>query len=81
MTIVHLGEIQGGKQGQRIVDVTQEWLRTFLSLGISNIEDECNNVSKKYRSIWNLRNKTDLMDEYGLHLTFEDGLSELESTF
>ena len=29
------------KHGQRIVDVNQEVLRTFLSLGISNIEDEC----------------------------------------
>jgi hypothetical protein len=53
----------------------------FFSLGVKNIQDEYNNVSNKYRIFWSLKPPTNLMGEYDLSVTYEDGLRELQPAF
>jgi hypothetical protein len=74
--------VQGGEKGQFVSSETQKILRKLLSIPLQRIEDECNKVAGKYRNLWNTKNSSDIMNEYGLpNTTYKDGLRELDPEF
>jgi hypothetical protein len=73
--------IEGGKIGHNIADRTQVLIADFFLLGIKRIEEECNKVSSKYLSLWEAMPSTDLLKEYHLNITYQDGCRELKPTF
>lgn len=81
MTPIFWDVTEGGEKGQRVAQSAKASINKFFNFGIINIENECNKVSNKYRSIWSSRQPTDLMSEYNLPITYEAGCKELEPHF
>ena len=69
-------------KGTRLARLLKNIFVHFLSLDITNIRNECNNLSNKYRALWGLKNPSDFMSEYGLpNTSFGDGIRELDPPF
>lgn len=82
LVTIQVRRVEGEDKGHKVSEVTQEHLCTFLSLDITNIRNECNNLSNKYRALWGLKNPSDFMSEYGLpNTSFGDGIRELDPPF
>ena len=50
LVTIQVRRVEGEDKGHKVSEVTQEHLCTFLSLDITNIRNECNNLSNKYRA-------------------------------
>ena len=74
-------KMEGGPLGLVVYNKVLNILNDFFSLPIQNIQDECNNVLKKYERIWDAKIPTNQMDEYGLKLSYLQGISELYPPF
>jgi hypothetical protein len=68
--------VEGGEIGSTVASSVE-----VFSLGVKNIQDECNNVANKYRILWSLKPPTNLMREYDLNVTYVDGRRELQPAF
>jgi hypothetical protein len=70
--------IEGGQKGQRVALVTELAINKFFSLGVSNIQNECNNVARLYSALWNTMPPEKKMSEYNLpYTTYTEGRSEI----
>ena len=81
MPTVSWKTVEGGEKGSIVALSVEVMVNKFFNLGVKNIQDECNNVSNKYRIFWSLKSRTDLMGGYNLSVTYRDGCRELESAF
>jgi hypothetical protein len=53
MPIVSYEIIEGGQKGQKVALATNLAINKFFSLGIVNVQNECNSVARRYRALWN----------------------------
>lgn len=82
MTFIQVIDTEGGEKGHIVRRETQRLLNKLLSLGVKNIENECNEVANRYRELWKDKNPNDSMTEFGLpHNKFSEGISELDPPF
>jgi hypothetical protein len=82
VTDIRVERVEGGDRGQIVSLETQKILNMLLSLGVENIQNECNSVANRYHNLWNKRNLTDFMTEYDLqHISYECGIRELYPPF
>ena len=74
-------QVEGNQKGLIVRLETQLAIDAFFGLGIINIQNECNEVAKKYRALWGSKPQTELMKEYYLDIPYSQGLRELEPTY
>jgi hypothetical protein len=74
--------IEGGKKGQKVAQATTLAINKFFSLGVANIQNECNSVTRRYRALWNMKPSEQKMSEYHLpNLTYAEGRNEILPDF
>lgn len=72
--------IEGDEKGQKIALVTESIITKFFSIGVKNVQNECNKVASKYRTMWSAKT-SHLMSEYHLLITYAEGCKELLPDF
>jgi hypothetical protein len=72
--------IEGGQKGQRVALATKLAVDKFFSLGVTKIQNECNNVARRYSALWNAKS-SELMSEYHFQITYTQGRSEIQPDF
>jgi hypothetical protein len=78
MPIVSYEIIEGGQKGQKVALATNLAINKFFSLGIVNVQNECNSVARRYRALWNTRPSEQKMSECHLQdTTYAQGISEI----
>jgi hypothetical protein len=74
--------IEGGQKGQRVAVATTLAINKFFSLGVVNIQNECNGVARRYCALWNTKPSEQKMSEYFLpDLTYAEGRNEILPDF
>jgi len=75
---IALGIIECGQKGQTAATVTNLTINKFFSLGVANIQNECNNVARRYSALWNMMPPEKKMSEYYLpETTYAEGRNEI----
>jgi hypothetical protein len=78
LPIISYEVIEGGQKGQEVVLATKFIVNKFFSLGVAKIQNECNNVTKRYCALWSTKPPEQKMSEYHLpDITYAQGKSEL----
>ena len=74
--------IEGGQKGQTVALATKLAINKFFSLGVANIQNECNNVARLYSALWNMKAPEQKMSEYHLpYTTYAEGRNEILPSF
>ena len=82
MPIISYEVIEGGQKGQKVAMATTLAINKFFSLGVVNIQNECNSVARRYRAVWNTKPSEQKMSEYHLQdTTYVQGISEILPDF
>ena len=79
MPIISYEEIEGGQKGQTVARATNLAINKFFSLGVTNIQNECNGVAKRYSALWNTKPSEQKMSEFDV--TYAQGKSEIQQDF
>jgi hypothetical protein len=61
--------IEGGQKGQKVAVATKLAVDKFFSFGVAKIQNECNNVARRYCALWNAKS-SELMSEYHFQITY-----------
>jgi hypothetical protein len=69
------------KKGEEVVKHGTATMEQFFSLGIKNVERECNKISHKYQNMWSKYQKEEKIKEYPIDVTYGKGLDELTLPF
>ena len=82
MPIISYEVIEGGQKGQTVALATNLATNKFFSLGVANIQNECNSVARRYCASWKTKPSEQKMSEYQLpDLTYAKGISEILPDF
>jgi hypothetical protein len=82
LPIIRYEVIEGGEKGQTVALATKLAINKFFSLGVPNIQNECNSVARRYRALWKTKPSEQKMSEYQLpDLTYAQGISEVLPDF
>lgn len=74
--------IEGGQKGQKVAQATNLAINKFFSLGVVNIQNECNTVARRYCALWNTKPLEQKMLEYRLpDVTYAQGINEILPDF
>ena len=63
--------------GQKVAQATKSAVDKFFSFGVTKIQNECNNVARRYCALWNAKS-SELMSEYHFQITYAQGGSEIQ---
>jgi hypothetical protein len=74
-----LEAIEGGDDGKKVALATEDVITRFFTIGIRNIENECNKVSSKYYPMWSAKASEPMTECLGI--TYGEGAKELLSPF
>ena len=77
MPITTVEVIEGGQKGQTVARATKLAVDKFFSLGVIKIQNECNNVARRYCAMWNAKS-SELMSEYHFQISYTQGRSEIQ---
>jgi hypothetical protein len=82
LPIIRYEVIEGGEKGQTVALATNLATNKFFSLGVANIQNECNSVARRYYALWKTKPSEQKMSEYQLpDLTYAQGISEVLPDF
>jgi hypothetical protein len=55
LPIIRYEVIEGGEKGQTVALATKLAINKFFSLGVPNIQNECNSVARRHCALWKTR--------------------------